>query len=214
MNSDFSGRIIDLTLPLRGSSSKFNKEMTKTVNRDGWNASMLHIYSHMGTHIDSPKHFDVSEKTIDEIELENLVVDSHIVRLPDTEPRKLIQVEDLKNLHDIKPGEGILFHTGWSKYSEQEEMYRNNLPRISKELAQWCVDHGIIMIGVEPPSIADVNNKQELTEVHTILLKGGITIVEGLTNLDLIKSSKVKVIALPLKVEKGDGAPARVIAYD
>jgi len=39
-------------------------------------------------------------------------------------------------------------------------------------------------------------------------------LVEGLCNLEQIKKPKVKVIALPLKIEGGDGAPARVIAIE
>jgi kynurenine formamidase len=38
--------------------------------------------------------------------------------------------------------------------------------------------------------------------------------VEGLCNLEEIRKPKVKVIALPLKIEGGDGAPARVIAIE
>ena len=43
-------------------------------------------------------------------------------------------------------------------------------------------------------------------------MKNDIIIVEGLCNLEQITTSKVTLIALPLKVEGGDGAPSRVIA--
>ena len=74
------------------------------------------------------------------------------------------------------------------------------------------VQKSIGILGVEPPSVADVNNLEEVTKIHQILLGGDVIIVEGLCNLDLIEKPKVKLIALPLKVTNGDGAPARVIA--
>ena len=50
--------------------------------------------------------------------------------------------------------------------------------------------------------------------VHQILLAAGIVIVEGLTNLDQLKQEQVTFIALPLKVEGGDGTPVRAIAIE
>ena len=67
---------------------------------------------------------------------------------------------------------------------------------------------------MEPPSIADVMDMEEVTKIHEILLGGNIIIVEGLTNLDAVSKEKVKSIALPLKIKRGDGAPARVIAME
>ena len=64
------------------------------------------------------------------------------------------------------------------------------------------------------PSIADVMDMEEVTKTHEILLGGDIIIVEGITNLDSVSKEKVKLIALPLKIKGGDGAPARVIAME
>jgi arylformamidase len=68
------------------------------------------------------------------------------------------------------------------------------------------------MLAVEPPSVADVNNLAEVTLIHKILLGGNIIIVEGICNTEDITKEIVQLIALPLKILKGDGAPARVIA--
>ena len=70
------------------------------------------------------------------------------------------------------------------------------------------------MLGVEPPSVADVNSLPEVTMIHKILLGGGVTIVEGLTNLDALTSSKVFFVALPLKIDGGDGCPCRAFALE
>ena len=93
-------------------------------------------------------------------------------------------------------------------------MYRNQLPRISEQLAQFIVENGISLVGVEPPSVGDVNNEEELTRIHRILLGGDVIIVEGLANLESLSGKPFLFIALPLKIENGDGAPVRAIAIE
>ena len=85
-------------------------------------------------------------------------------------------------------------------------------PRISKELAEWFVEKGISLLGVEGPSVADVNDLPEVTEIHQILLGAKITIVESLKNLHLIEQDRIEFIALPLKLKDGDGSPVRALA--
>jgi len=95
-----------------------------------------------------------------------------------------------------------------------QEKYRNELPRVSVELARWCAERELAILGVEPPSVADVNNIEELSAVHSILMQGGVVIVEGLTNLQAIAKEKVMLMALPLKITGGDGAPVRAVAIE
>ncbi|MGE5790180.1 MAG: cyclase family protein, partial [Syntrophaceae bacterium] len=105
------------------------------------------------------------------------------------------------------------FRTGWHRFIDADN-YRTALPWIGRELALWCVARKVKLIGVEPPSVAILTDMQELQAVHRILLGGDIVLVEGLCNLEEIRKPKVKVIALPLKIEGDDGAPARVIAIE
>lgn len=72
----------------------------------------------------------------------------------------------------------------------------------------------ILLLGVEPPSVADVNDKEEVTAVHRTLLGAGIVIVEGLANLEALQQERVTFIALPLKLEGGDGSPVWAIAIE
>ena len=207
-------RYIDLTMSYGMGMRGFSIESAKSLKKDGWNASTLHLYSHSGTHMDAPIHFEVNEKTIDQYPASRFFCDCWIVDLPNCSDSKLIVPEDLSKIANaILPGEGLIFRTGWSAYVG-EEKYRQKLPRISKELAEWCTKKSIAMIGVEPPSIADVYDLKEVSEVHTILLNADVLIIEGLCNLGKISQPKVQLVALPLKIKNGDGAPCRVIAIE
>lgn len=210
---DWSNYIaIDLTLSFDQDIAGFSSEDAKRLEEDGWNASMLHIYSHSGTHIDAPKHFGL-KGTIDEFKPSQLMGKAWIADLIGIQASELITPVHLAALSEqIKPGDNLILRTGWSKHLNNRELYRNQLPRISKDLAHWLVEKGVNMLGVEPPSVADVNNLEEVTRIHEILLRGNIIIIEGLTNLDQISSNQVWLMAFPLKIKHGDGAPARVVA--
>ena len=206
-------KTIDLTLTYEEGMRGVAFENAKSKSVDGWNSKMLHLYSHAGTHMDAPFHFEVNNQTIDEFEVSRFVCDSWVIPI-DAYAEQKIKLADLNAYPDlINKGDGVILKTGWSAFVH-EDKYRQALPAIHESLANWFVDKGINMLAVEPPSIADVMDMEEVTKIHEILLGGDIIIVEGLTNLDAVSKEKVKLIALPLKIKGGDGAPARVIAME
>jgi arylformamidase len=207
-------RIIDLTIPLGDGLPGVSIKPAKTLEQDGWNATTLHLYSHCGTHMDAPTHFGVSRQTIDQIPLDRCMGPAWVVNLAGIKSRSLIRVADLGQVADrIQEGDSLLLRTGWSRHVH-EPSYRDALPRVSLELAEWSAARKLRMLGVEPPSVADVNNVEELTAVHRVLLDAGIIIVEGLANLDQIHCERVTFMAFPLKVGGGDGAPVRAFAVE
>jgi arylformamidase len=207
-------RIVDLTLTLKPGMRGVSFEPARILEKDGWNATTLSLYSHCGTHMDAPIHFGAGNQTIDQLDINRLIGPAWVIDVRPIGPRALIGVEHMTGIADkIEPGDSVLICTGWSEYCDQER-YRNELPRVSADLARWCVEMNVQMLGVEPPSVADVNNIQELTAVHKILFEGGVIIVEGLANLQSLTKPKVTFIALPLKIADGDGAPARAIAIE
>lgn len=208
-------RIIDLTLTLREGMRGVAFETAKTVERDGWNARTLHLYSHAGTHMDARTHFAAGPETIDQHTPERCMGSAWVVRLGEVKTKQLHEVADLGDIAaKFQPGESLLLHSDWSRHVENPALYRDQFPRISEALARWCVEKRVKLLGVEPPSVADVTNLEELTRIHKILLGGGVTIVEGLTNLDALTQEKVFFGALPLRIAGGDGCPCRAFAIE
>jgi len=164
--------------------------------------------------MDAPVHFGVGAQTIDAICVESFIGPAWVSDVRPVEPRGLIEPEHLGAVPKrFKPGDSLLICTGWSDYYGQSR-FRDELPRVSADLARWCVGNKVRMLGVEPPSVADVNDIEELTAVHRILFEGGVIVVEGLANLASLSKPKVTFIALPLKVAGGDGAPVRAVAIE
>ncbi len=207
-------RIVDLTLTYREGMRGVEMATATTISQQGWNARNLSLYSHAGTHMDAPRHFLHDARTIDDISLSKCVGPAWIVDIPDVAPRDALGLTHLGDYASrIESGDRVILKTGWSA-REGSAAYRDELPRVSMELASWFVDRGVVFLGVEPPSVADVHDLAEVTAVHRTLLGADIVIVEGLCNLDALSGDRVYLVALPLKIDVGDGAPCRVIALD
>ena len=207
-------RVIDLSLPVSAAMRGVAIAASKSLETDGWNATTLTLYSHAGTHMDAPKHFLPGGNSLDQQDLAVCCGPARIVNLAPAEPRQLLTVADVvTRLGRVYPGDRLLFRTDWH-LRFGTDAYRDELPRISIELARWLVEQQVALIGVEPPSVADVNNMAELTEVHQTLFRGGVLIVEGLANLDQLSLPEVEFTALPLNILDGDGCPVRAIAIE
>ncbi len=206
--------IVDLTLTAKPGMRGISRATANTFAKDGWNAANWTLYSHSGTHADAPIHFEASDQTIDQMPLTAFMGDARVITIDNTQPAQWLLPEHLGSAADrVSEGDCVLLRTGWSQYVDDAATYRDGLPRISDELAQWLVYRKVKLIGVEAPSVADVNNLEEVDRIHKILLGAGITIVEGLCNLDQL-NDQVFFMALPLKLADGDGSPVRAIAFN
>lgn len=207
-------RLIDLTHTLHRHVPGVRLKPARRLETDGWNATTLELYSHCGTHMDAPVHFGVGTQTIDALPLDRCLSRAWLANLTPVTPRQLLTSDDLGPVRDhLQPGEGLLVRTDWHQKWGQPE-FRDELPRVSEELAAWLVERQVGLLGVEPPSVADVNDLVELTRIHQILFAGDVILVEGLAHLDQIRQPSVRLIALPLKIQHGDGCPVRAIAVE
>ena len=210
-----SRRTVDLSQPLANGVRGVDISTATTIADNGWNSTTLSLYSHCGTHMDAPQHFLGDDgQTIDRQALDVCAGPARVIDLTPISERELITVDRfMAAAGSVQPGDRLLLRTDWH-HRLGTDSYRDDLPRISIELARWLVEKGVSLIGVEAPSVADVNNLPEVTEVHQTLFRGGIVIVEGLINLDQLQQPVVEFIALPLRVTDGDGSPVRAIAIE
>lgn len=186
---------------------------------------------HGGTHIDAPIHFAEGMQSVDEIPLEKLVgnaikidVSAKAANNPDYE----VSIEDFTNWEaeeqaTIPDGSIILLYTGYSKYYPDKLKYLGtdqrgeeavkllHFPGLAPSAAEWLVkNRNINAIGLDTPSI-DYGQSQNF-ESHVVLLSENIPAFENLTNLEDLPSQGFEIIALPMKIKGGSGAPLRIIA--
>jgi len=186
---------------------------------------------HGGTHIDAPIHFAEKGQTVDEIPLEKLIgpaIKIDVSSKTYNNSDYLIKIDDLlewENSERIKIPNGsiVLLETGFSKYYPDKIKYMGtdergedavkklHFPGLSKEAAKWLVEQrDINAIGIDTPSID--YGQSEYFESHVILLSQNIPAFENLTNLDKLPNIGFEIIALPMKIQGGSGAPLRIVA--
>lgn len=210
-----AARWVDLTRTLTPGDRGVACEPRYSFARDGWNAATWHLYSHAGTHLDAQVHSQAGPETVDLIPLERCLGPAWVANCTPIAPRALLTIGHLGPVAEaLRPGDSLLLRTDWHRHAGDTALYRDGLPRVSEELARWCVARQVRWLGVEPPSIADVNRLEEVVALHQILLGAGVGIVEGLAHLDELHHSRVWFGALPLKLAAGDGSPVRAFALD
>jgi kynurenine formamidase len=88
---------------------------------------------------------------------------------------------------------------------------RLHFPGIHPEAARWLVGKNVLAVGIDAASIAYGQSSQ--FETHRVLYDKNIPGLENLTNLDRLPATGAFVVALPMKIRGGSGAPLRAIAW-
>ncbi len=154
--------------------------------------------------MDAPLHFIRQGIGIDKMPLDTTMGRARVIEIQDTES---IKPEELVR-NRIRRGERILFKTRNSLRVWQTDTFSEDFVFISKEAAHFLAERKVRVIGVDYLSVGGF--KRDGSETHRTLLEGGVWIIEGL-DLSRVKPGKYDLICLPLKLEQGDGAPARAI---
>lgn len=180
-----------------------------TIDRDGFKETELTMYSHTGTHMDSPAHLFEQGQTLDEFNPGYFYGSAVVLDVSNIQGE--ISIEVLAKHHSVlERMDFLILYTGWDKLWGQDE-YFNNYPVLSLAAARWLVDIGFKAIGVDAISVDSVEQTLELP-VHKILLSNNILIIENLTNLHSLIGEEFILCSLPLKTAEADGAPTRAVA--
>lgn len=185
---------------------------------------------HGGTHVDAPVHFAQGRETVDRIPLEHLtgkavVVDVSEKALKDRDYR--ITVADLEVWEQangmIEPQTIVLFRTGYGRFYPDREKYFGtavrgaagipllHFPGIDPDCAEWLVKkRDIKAVGLDTPSMDYGQSKDFKT--HQIICGNNVPGFENVANLDRLPAKGIRIIALPMKIRNGSGAPLRIIA--
>lgn len=185
---------------------------------------------HGGTHVDAPIHFAEGRSTVDAIALDRLVAPGVVVDVSERasqDPDYLVSVADLEGWearHGTLPdGAIVLVNTGHGQHWGDRSAYLGtdrtgpeavpelHFPGLGPAAAEWLVaERNIAAIGLDTPSID--YGQSTLYESHVALFDAEIPAFENVANLDQLPAKDFLVVALPMKIEGGSGAPLRIIA--
>ncbi len=205
--------LIDLSLPVRSGmllwpgDPPFSLETILSVSKgDLFTLSYLKMGSHTGTHIDAPRHFFAEGKSVDKIELDLLLGPCEVWDLSQVEgPLEALHLESLEK----KPPPRLLLRT---RNSEKgllfAEHFTENYVGLGLSGAQWLLNQGVRLVGIDYLSIEPYHQKDFAT--HRLLLEKEVIILEGL-NLAQVPEGTYELLCLPLKMVSADGAPVRAV---
>jgi arylformamidase len=208
-------RIFDVTVPISelmpvwpGDPPVRLEQVSSIARGDELNLTEMSLGSHSGTHVDAPYHLVKEGLTVDRLPMDLLIGPAYVAELDRLEGNA-IQVYDLASLHLPRDTSRLLLKTGNSfLWEDRLTEFEPGFVYLEPKTAEWLVKRGLRLIGTDYLS-ADAFAERDL-RVHRTLLESGVVIVEGL-NLSRVPAGPCQLICLPLKIEGGDGAPARVV---
>jgi arylformamidase len=205
------GGWIDVSVPLRSGMVHWPDNPPVRIERmldmecgDAANVSTISLGSHTGTHMDAPIHFVPGGAGMDRMPLDATIGQARVIEIQDPISIKPDELDP----HVIGRGERVLFKTQNSTRRWWTQDFVEDFVYVSQEAARYLADRGVRTVGVDYLSVGGF--WKDGVETHQALLGPGIWVIEGL-DLSGIGPGEYELICLPLKVEDGDGAPARAI---
>ncbi len=225
--------VIDLTHSLNDDSpnwegtaqSPFEARELGNIERDGYYSRIFSTQEHYGTHLDAPAHFASGGWTVDQIPPDRLVgplvildVRENVTSNSDYE----VCVEDInaweQSHGQISPSSVVMAYTGWDERWQRQLDFRNqqsdgltHYPGFSLDAAKLLVQsRSVVGLGIDTMSV-DIGATTTYP-VHLFTSQLNIYHLENVANLAKVPPAGATVVVAPIKLEKGSGGPARVLA--
>ena len=158
---------------------------------DLYNLTFFAMCAHNGTHVDAPFHFVHNGKTVDQMDLSHFVGDCFVAR----------HEGDVTASH----AEEILKKAGGA-----ERILIAGKTTVTADAAEVFATGGIKLLGNEGQTVGPEDAPMQ---VHLILLRAGIVLLEGIV-LDNVTEGQYFLSAAPLNLGGADGAPCRAYLID
>lgn len=203
----------------------------RTDNGYYYSAYNFSAAEHGGTHIDAPVHFSEGAKSVDQFEADQLVAPAVKIDVSQNALANrdyLITIDDIENWESangkIPDSYIVLFQTGFSKYWPDKKSYLGTdqrgpdavkdlrFPGLDPKAAKWLVENRKIKaVGIDTASID--YGQSSTFDSHVALMTNNVPAFENVANLDKLPTRGFHVVALPMKIKGGSGAPLRIVAF-
>lgn len=147
------------------------------------------MVANTGTYLDTPAHrfregHDLSSLALERcVDLPTVVIDG----------TGAIDADAFSDLPVT--GTAVLLRTGWDRHWGTERYGDPEHPHLTEDGAKVLVEQGAVLVGVDSVNIDDTTTGQR--PAHTLLLAGGVLIVEHLTGLAELPSAGARFTAVP-----------------
>ena len=225
--------IVDLThtltpefpfIPVRKLTYPFELIPMATLKDNGVEANSWKIHEHLGTHTDAPNHFIANQKSLDQIELRDLIVPVVVIDIEEKASKNSdaeLTVDDIKKFESefgtIPEHSCVMMYSGWEKHLTDslfvglDDKQVKHYPGFSNDAIKFLVnERKIAGIGVDVLSFDPGIDENYIG--HKTLFEAGKWGVECVANLNKIPKTGATVIIGAPKVGKATGGFSRIIA--
>jgi kynurenine formamidase len=206
------------------------RELAHGRTPGGWfyAANAFSTPEHGGTHLDAPIHFAEGGRSVERIPASRLVARAVVIDASAAAagtPELALGAADVRAFEArhgrIPAGSLVLLRTGWDRFWPDRRAYLGDdtpgdasklrFPSFGESAARLLVEErGVAGLGVDTASI-DVGSSRDFP-VHRLAAAHDVYGLENLTGLAGLPPVGAVVVALPMKIEGGSGAPLRAIA--
>ncbi len=206
-------RLVDLSMkvcPPGSPERPFEVEPGRLAD-DTLKYDITNTHTHVGTHVESPRHFYMEGKGCEDYPLELFMGRGVLLDVPDVTECPVIDPAVLETkLGDLmQPGDILLLRNSDPR---REELGEEGRPVIAVEAATWMVGRGIKMLGFE----ADFKlggDSAEGRQIHDIVYRHDALLVELLDLSGLLKR-QFYYMGLPIAFVNVDSAWCRAVAIE
>ncbi len=178
-----------------------------TIEEAGYRETLLHMFSHTGTHMDAPAHMLLDGAPLDSYGTDKFTGTAVVV---DCRGETDISLPLLQR-YDLDGVDFVLFCTGWDKKWGTPDYYEG-FPCLTPDAAAYLATLSLKGVGedsisLDPCGSVDFPN-------HITLLRADFVNTENLAGLDALIGRRFTFVTLPLKFENSDGCSCRAIAME
>ena len=185
-----------------------SREQSRAIYAPGteFQIGKIELVGNTGTYLDSPFHRYADGKDLSELDLDQIAnLDGLVVRIdPGLRAVDLAAFDGL----DVR-GKAVLIHTGWSRHWRTDQYFEGH-PFVTAAAAQWLVESGAALVGIDSFNIDDTADLARPT--HSALLGAEIPIVEHMRGLEALPDRGFAFFAVPVKIKGFGTFPVRAFA--
>jgi kynurenine formamidase len=196
-----------------------------TVQNDGLYGQQWTLFEHACTHMDAPAHFAVDGRTIEQLQLSELIAPAVVIDIAERaakDPDTVVTPADLRAYERrhgrIPKGAVVCMHSGWEERAGSVEAYLNadaggvlHFPGFGKQAAEWLLaERDIRGIGVDTLSLD--HGSSASFDVHLAVLPADRYGIENLRGLAAIPPRGATIYLGVVPWRDGSGGPCRAFA--
>ena len=208
---------LNSSTPGFGGEKSFSVESVSRISAGkSSNSSSLNLFSHVGTHLDLPFHFDEHGKKLDDYPASHWHFKNVcLLELP-TQDDQIINLEEHAARIPVNC-DLLLIKTDFEKFRQDERYWKHN-PGLSPESGKFLKMNRPLVrcIGFDFISLTAFQFRELGRAAHREFLNSenaeAICIIEDM-KLSNWHSAIKEVIVVPLLVEQADGTPVTVVAF-